>query len=438
MEPATNLRFEWVTEPQRFLALRDEWNLLGSSAIKTVFLTHAWLATWLQELAPDAELHVLTAWDGDRLVAALPLFGTAEEGRGRRWAIMGTGTLTPNHLDIIAAPEVLERARDGIRRGCCSKSRRAGTCSSSTSCPRTPRPRRSSNRCSRRRASQPRARCRRSVRTATSRRRTTRTSRRARSTSARRSARPTAGLTRIPASARLALADTESAALEAQRVTAALPPGALAGEGLPGCLRRPPRRPIPRAHRPASFEAGDLRIYTLTDGDETVAVSYNFLIGHTMQGYLSSFDERWAASSPGVLLRTYVMEQSIAEGAARFDFLEGNEHYKAAWCTGERENLRLRVFNRTARRTPAAVQARHELGRCERGPKAGQSRAPREDGEDSRPQGRESPTAGRLGGVITDPPPGDSGLSSSRSVVGWVSFSSVIHVTDTSSNVGLA
>ena len=80
MEPATNLRFEWVTEPQRFLALRDEWNLLGSSAVKTVFLTHAWLATWLQELAPDAELHVLTAWEEDRLVAAFPLFGIRRGG----------------------------------------------------------------------------------------------------------------------------------------------------------------------------------------------------------------------------------------------------------------------------------------------------------------------------------------------------------------------
>ena len=115
MEPASTLRFEWVTEPQRFIALRDEWNLLGSSAIRTVFLTHAWLSTWLHELAPEAELHVLTAWQEDRLVAAFPLFGTAEEGRGRRWAVMGTGTLTPNHLDVIAAPGVLRACSGRVR-----------------------------------------------------------------------------------------------------------------------------------------------------------------------------------------------------------------------------------------------------------------------------------------------------------------------------------
>jgi CelD/BcsL family acetyltransferase involved in cellulose biosynthesis len=347
MEPATNLRFEWVTEPQRFLALRDEWNLLGSSAIKTVFLTHAWLATWLQELAPDAALHVLTAWEDDRLVAAFPLFGTAEEGRGRRWGIMGTGTLTPNHLDVIAAPEVLKPAREGFVALLLEESAswdmlefdklpadsdtpavieslfaQAGlttSCSVSAICPFCELPPTYEAYVASRKKH-----IRKEIRQAYR------------------------WLAEDPGVRKLALADTESAALEAQKTLQRFHQTRWRAKGYPGAFADPR---VARFHElivHASFEAGDLRIYTLTDGDEIVAVSYNFLIGHTMQGYLSSFDEKWAASSPGVLLRTYVMEQSIAEGAARFDFLEGTERYKAAWCTGERKNLRLRVFNKTA------------------------------------------------------------------------------------------
>ena len=347
MEPATTLRFEWVTEPQRFIALRDEWNLLGSSAIRTVFLTHAWLSTWLQELAPEAELRVLTAWQGDRLVAAFPLFGTAEEGRGRRWALMGTGTLTPNHLDVIAAPGVLEPAREGFVRLLLEESARwdmlefdklpadsetpsvieslfsqaglAASRSVSAVCPYCDLPPTYEAYVASRKKH-----TRKEIRQAYR------------------------WLAEDPGVRRLALADTESAALEAQKTLQRFHQARWQAKGYPGAFADPR---VARFHElvvQASFEAGDLRIYTLTDGDETVAVSYNFLIGHTMQGYLSSFDERWAASSPGVLLRAYVMEQSIAEGAARFDFLEGNEHYKAAWCTSERENLRLRVFNKTA------------------------------------------------------------------------------------------
>ena len=347
MEPATTLRFEWVTEPQRFIALRDAWNLLGSSAIGTVFLTHAWLSTWLQELAPEAELHVLTAWQGDRLVAAFPLFGTAEEGRGRRWALMGTGTLTPNHLDVIAAPEVLDPAREGFVRLLLEESAnwdmlefdklpadsetpaviesrfaQAGLATSrsvSAVCPYCDLPPTYEAYVASRKKH-----TRKEIRQAYR------------------------WLAEDPGVRRLALADTESAALEAQKTLQRFHQARWQAKGYPGAFADPR---VARFHElivRASFETGDLRIYTLTDGEDTVAVSYNFLVGHTMQGYLSSFDERWAASSPGVLLRAYVMEQSIAEGAARFDFLEGTEHYKAAWCTGERENLRLRVFNRTA------------------------------------------------------------------------------------------
>ena len=344
--PANAIRFEWVTGHQEFLALKAQWELLGSSAVQTVFLTYDWLAAWLENLAGDAELHVMTAWEGERLVAALPLFGSATAGRGRRWAIMGTGTLTPNHLDIIADPESLESARDGFVKMLLdaasdwdvleldklpADSDTAETLTAAfeeagfvtmravtATCPYCDLPATGEEYYLSRKKQI---------------RKTIRQVRR--------------WYEERPEERVLSLAKTEEEALEAFGQLVRMHQSRWKGKGYPGAFADPR---VVRFHEQvvrAASRRGYLRIYTLTDGGEMAAVSYNYRVGPTVQGYLSSFDFRWAETSPGVLLRIYVMEESIAEGARRFDFLEGTESYKAAWCTGGRENLRLLVFNRT-------------------------------------------------------------------------------------------
>ena len=39
----------------------------------------------------------------------------------------------------------------------------------------------------------------------------------------------------------------------------------------------------------------------------------------------------------------YAIEQSIAEGAAEFDFVQGEETYKTHWATHTRDNWRVRA-----------------------------------------------------------------------------------------------
>jgi CelD/BcsL family acetyltransferase involved in cellulose biosynthesis len=346
MPSETALRFEWITDADHFLQLRDEWNSLGSSAIETVFLTHAWLESWLLELAPEAQLHVLTAWDGDQLVAALPLFGDPKENRGRRWAFMGVGTLTPNHLDVIANPGYLPQARtrfaellaekqaawDALEFGklpadtataeeFAARFAQAGfatTNSVAAACPYCDLP-----------ASYDeyvaglKKRLRKKIR------------------------QTRRWIADQPDTRRAALTDTESDSLAALASLIRIHQARWEGKGYPGAFADPR---VVRFHERvvrAAHAAGCLRMYVLTDGDATIAVSYDFHVGSTVQAYLSSFDERWADASPGVLLRSYVIEHSISEGANRFDFLEGEEDYKAAWCPSRRQNLRLSVFNRT-------------------------------------------------------------------------------------------
>ena len=346
MTTATTLRFEWVTDKPRFMQLRDQWNTLGISAIETVFLTYDWLATWLEELVPDAELHVLTAWEGERLVAALPLFGTQHRGRGRRWAFMGTGTLTPNHLDAIAEPGLREQVLPGLAEQLLGESAQwdtlefdklpadrvtatafdtafvkaglATSLSESAVCfvcslpPTYDEYLASRSKSTRKKIGETRR-----------------------------------WLSRQPSSFQLARADTEEAALRALDSLEHFHQARWEAKGYPGAFSNERVVRFHDAEVRAALKSGYLRMYTLSDGDHIVAVSYNYRIGCTAQAYLTSFDAAFSQSSPGVLLRAFVIEQLIAEGVTLFDWLEGAESYKKAWCTHELTDLCLRVFNRT-------------------------------------------------------------------------------------------
>jgi CelD/BcsL family acetyltransferase involved in cellulose biosynthesis len=342
----TDLRFQWVTDLPRFLQLRDEWNALGSSAIETVFLTHDWLATWAEQLAPDAELHVLTAWSGDSLVAALPLFGDPHVGRGRRWAFMGTGTLTPNHLDVIARPDVREAALAGFAKLLLEESPSwdildldklpaqsdtagtfatafaaaglATTSSESALCYVCDLPTTYEDYLA------------------------------SRSKSTRKKIGETRRwLKKQPPTYQLAQAQTEAEALRALDSLERFHQARWEGKGYPGAFADARVVRFHDAEVRAALQSGYLRMYTLADGDQIIAVSYNYRIGATAQAYLTSFDAKFFQSSPGVLLRAYVIERLIAEGVTLFDWLEGAESYKKAWCTHEIKDLRLQVFNRT-------------------------------------------------------------------------------------------
>ncbi|MDR3687323.1 MAG: GNAT family N-acetyltransferase [Coriobacteriia bacterium] len=355
MPTASNLRFEWVTDTARFMQLRDDWDAFGASAIHTVFLTFDWLSTWLEELAPLVELHVLTAWDGDRLVAALPLCADPAQDRGRRWTFMGVGTLTPNHLDIIAEPDGLdtalahfaarlleERANwdvlefdkipadsstvDALQNAF-AEAGLTTSCSVSAVCPYCDLPSTAEEY-----AAQRKKRIRKQIRGAER------------------------WLDEKPGARRLTVADSVDAALAAEAALVRFHQARWEGKGYPGAFADPR---VIRFHErmvAAAQSAGYLRMYTLRDEDEVVAVSYNYRMGATVQGYLSSFDYRYAEDSPGLTLRVGVMNASILDGATRFDFLEGTESYKASWCSGQRENVRLSVFNRTLAGRAAQVK----------------------------------------------------------------------------------
>lgn len=109
---------EWITEPQRFAALGDEWDaLLGDDA--QPFDLHCWQLAWWEAFGIDGELAVCTVRDGGELVAGLAL-----RTDGRRLAGFAPGHM-PVHRPLARDEEsmamlsgaVLERARSFVLEG---------------------------------------------------------------------------------------------------------------------------------------------------------------------------------------------------------------------------------------------------------------------------------------------------------------------------------
>ena len=63
---------ERVESIEGFRELEAGWDLLAAD-VGHPFASHAWIDAWLTAFAADSRLAVYTAWDGDRLAAAIPL-----------------------------------------------------------------------------------------------------------------------------------------------------------------------------------------------------------------------------------------------------------------------------------------------------------------------------------------------------------------------------
>jgi len=90
------------------------------------------------------------------------------------------------------------------------------------------------------------------------------------------------------------------------------------------------------------LETGHLRLSVLNNGDAAIAAIYAFISGRTLWFYLSGYDARMSKFSPGAALILWMIEQAIAEGVTRVDFLRKGEGYKYLWGAVDRPNYAIR------------------------------------------------------------------------------------------------
>jgi len=103
---------------------------------------------------------------------------------------------------------------------------------------------------------------------------------------------------------------------------------------------------VRRFHRDAAralLGQNALRLYSLKLDGETQASLYCFAFGDRTCYYQGGFEPTLAKWSLGTVLTARVLQDAIAEGRTTFDFLRGDEPYKAKWtqtaCVNRRRLL---------------------------------------------------------------------------------------------------
>jgi CelD/BcsL family acetyltransferase involved in cellulose biosynthesis len=91
------------------------------------------------------------------------------------------------------------------------------------------------------------------------------------------------------------------------------------------------------------FALSDLRLVMLELDGRFVAADYQIVGGHTVFAYQSGMEPDALEHEPGRLLMLGMLKQAMAENRQVFDFLRGDELYKAHWRAQPRRMFDVRV-----------------------------------------------------------------------------------------------
>jgi CelD/BcsL family acetyltransferase involved in cellulose biosynthesis len=96
---------------------------------------------------------------------------------------------------------------------------------------------------------------------------------------------------------------------------------------------------------PLALSKGWIRLFSLSVDEAPVAALYDFVYNNKMYYYQSGFDMTHSRiRSPGLLIRSYAIENAIESGLYECDFLKGDvSGYKAGWRGQTRSIVQLRM-----------------------------------------------------------------------------------------------
>ena len=127
-------------------------------------------------------------------------------------------------------------------------------------------------------------------------------------------------------------------------------------QGHPGCFTSPRFTAFYREVVPEMFRHGQLQFCWLELDAKPVAAEYQLLGDGILYAYQAGIDPDAIQHQPGKLLNLAILQRAIAGGYREFDFLRGDEPYKASFGAQPRPSLAIRFVPQHA-----AAQLRHGL-----------------------------------------------------------------------------
>lgn len=132
--------------------------------------------------------------------------------------------------------------------------------------------------------------------------------------------------------------------------------------GQPGCFADPAFTHFHRESSDRFFACGALRLRTLTLDAAPAACEYGLIGGRTVYFYQSGLDPALLDHHPGWLGTISSLRDAISAGYAAYDFMRGDEAYKASWGAQPHPTVETRIIGRRR-----AAHLRHAAWRAEQG-----------------------------------------------------------------------
>jgi CelD/BcsL family acetyltransferase involved in cellulose biosynthesis len=113
--------------------------------------------------------------------------------------------------------------------------------------------------------------------------------------------------------------------------------------GLPGCFSSPAFTAFHRAVMPEMLRTGSLRLSWLEVDGRPAAAEYALAGGDVVYAYQSGYDPELRAFEPGRVAAVAAVRRAIDQGFRGYDFLRGDEPYKAHWRAARRPTIEVRI-----------------------------------------------------------------------------------------------
>ncbi|MCG8648756.1 MAG: GNAT family N-acetyltransferase [Pirellulales bacterium] len=335
--------------------VRSQWNELSDGI---PFRRFEWLGTWAETYLKDGQLYVLAATDQQKLVGLLPLFRSSIPGRGQCLQWLGAGEVCTDYLGVFARPSFQESVIDAFSQWLVDAARVPEHCWDSIQLDGVDNDETSVRQLQRRMSEfdctfhrQPALNCWRIQLPASWEEMLAQMSR-----SHRKQLRRVERRILEAEGTRLVTASDESTLRQGMDVLVRLHQKRRKSLGEPGCFASSCFSEF--LHRAASrlMDSEILRLTWAEMEGQPVAAEFQLAGSQTTFAYQAGVDPQRMDKEPGRLITIAMLQKAIAEGKQGYDFLRGDEPYKAHWRALPRSNCNVRIVA-----PKAASQLRHGI-----------------------------------------------------------------------------